>query len=118
MRRSYTHDMRRLTGDADRKLHPDNAGTLPWGPKYREFHRRAWAEVWRVLGDGGLFFLNVSDHYKKKKRIRVTNWHIGCIVGTGFVLMERETVPTPRLKHGANRERVEGEEIITFRKVG
>ena len=118
IRRSYTHDMRRLTGDADRKLHPDNAGTLAWGPKYRAFHIRAWREVWRVLVDGGYFYLNVSDFYANRRRVKVTNWHVGAVIGIGFMLEDRETVMTPRMRHGANRERVEGEQLLTFRKVG
>jgi hypothetical protein len=32
-----------------RDLHPDNSGQMHFGPKYKEFHEKAWAEVTRVI---------------------------------------------------------------------
>ena len=51
--RSYTLDL-------GRKLHPNNSGQLQWGPEYRTFHTRAWAQAVRVLCPGGRFVLNIS----------------------------------------------------------
>jgi len=35
------------------ELHPDNSGGMQWGDAYREFHKTAWAEVYRVLKPRG-----------------------------------------------------------------
>ena len=45
VRRSYTHDL-------GRQLQEDNSGAMHWGPKYRDFHRKAWIEAKRVIRPG------------------------------------------------------------------
>lgn len=100
-----------------RPLHPDNAGQLQWGKKYRDFHRRAWAEVYRVLRSGGRFILNISDHIRAGKRVEVSEWHCSTILQLGFQLENCFTVETPRQRHGANRNlRVDHENIYVFKK--
>lgn len=118
---------------ADKDLRPSVAGTyakslgrlasegsschLQWGPEYRMFHVAAWAEVSRVLRDDGVFLLNIKDHYRNKELQGVPGWHREAIKALGFEVEDTQFVETPSLRHGANRERVDGEWLLLFRKV-
>lgn len=115
-RRSYTHDLRAFTGDPERKLHPNNAGAMHWGRKYRELHTAAWREAFRVLKPGGQLILNVSDHQRKKAMQGVPAWHRECLGRIGFDYLTTYELTTRRQKHGANRERAEYEEVQVHRK--
>lgn len=116
-RRSYTHDMRTWTGDPKRKLHPDNSGTLHFGPAYINFHRHVWGQCARVLVGEGWMFLNVSDFIRRGKRVPVVSTHRGLLKRAGFVIDEQITVPTPRMRYGENHEaRVDGEVVIVAHK--
>jgi DNA modification methylase len=97
-------------------LHPSNAGQLQWGEAYRLFHAVAWTEVYRVLVPGGRFILNISDHIRDRKVVPVSKFHVEVIRDLGFTLQEQIVVPTPRLRQGANRERVEHENIFVFER--
>lgn len=109
-RRSYTHDI-------GRPLHEDNSGGLQWGPGYREFHRKAWAESVRVLRWGGIFVLNISDHIRKFERKPVTGFHVRTLCSLGLDVEDIDIVSTRRMRYGANRtERPLAEYVITFRK--
>lgn len=100
-----------------RDLHPDNSGTLQWGPKYREFHERAWAEATRVLKPGGLFILNVSDHVRNKAIQPVCDWHIETLEAMGYTVARLSNPETKRMKFGANRDaRVDAEMVAALRK--
>jgi tRNA G10 N-methylase Trm11 len=100
-----------------RPLSADNTGQLQWGDKYREFHVRAWSEVARVLRSGGLFVLNVSDHVRKGSVVPVIDWHVSAIEALGMTLLEHRTVPTPRMRFGANgAARVDHESVVVFRR--
>lgn len=115
-RRSYTHDLRTMTGDRTYTLHPDNAGTLPFGPKYWRLHERAWAELARVLEPGAPFVLNVSDFYRRKtERVPVCAWHRGALAALGFTLEHTERVATARLRMGENTQRAGFEEVQLWR---
>lgn len=110
-------DTERITYTAKlgRKLHPDNAGQLQWGDRYRDFHRRAWTEARRVLVEGGAFVINTKDHIRDKKLIRVTDWHIGCLCELGFRLVQHEKISTPGMTYGRNHQaRVPCESVILF----
>jgi SAM-dependent methyltransferase len=118
---------------ADRDMRPSVAGTyakglgrhategsschLQWGAAYREFHRAAWAEVRRVLKPGGLFLLNVSDHYRDKRPVPVAAWHLKLLGELCFEWIAAEAVVTPRLRNGANPTRAEVEWLIMAKKV-
>jgi len=99
-----------------RDLNADNAGRLQWGPKYRDFHQRTWVEARRVLQPAGAFVLNIKDHIRAGKVMGVTDWHIGCLEGLGFRLMEHKHIETPSHRFGANSEaRMPYESVILFR---
>lgn len=110
---SYRTSYRHLLG---RDLHPNNAGSLQWGPAYRDFHVRAWTEVLKVLKPGGRFILNISDHIRDKRVMRVTEFHRETLRDLGLVEKKVVWVPTPRLRMGANRLRMPYEAVILFIK--
>jgi SAM-dependent methyltransferase len=112
VRHSYTHDL-------GRKLHANNSGAMHWGPEYRTFHVRAWAEAVRVLRPGGRFVLNVSDHIRNHERQHVTDWHVDALTKLGLRETRRADIPTKRLRFGANTDaRVDAEHVITFETDG
>lgn len=109
-RRSYTHDL-------GRQLTANNSGGMQWGKVYRRFHTKAWLKCYRMLEKGGVLVLNVSDHVRQKKIMRVAEWHKETLLSVGFKLVEEHKVDTPRMRDGANSElRVDGEWIYVFRK--
>ena len=117
IRRSYTHDLRRLTGDNTRKLHPNNAGGMHFGSQYMDLHIAAWKEVWRVLRPEGWFVLNVSDFIKNGDTVPVAHWHLGVCLDMGFNHVDSIEVETPRLRYGRNAEaRVATERIFVLSK--
>jgi len=117
VRRSYTHDLRTSLEDPDYTLHPGNTGGMKWGREYWRVHGAVYDEVWRVLVDGGLFVVNVSDHIKNRKVVRVVDWHRRALAARGFEVVDVLDVETPRLRHGANRDaRVDGEAVIVCLK--
>lgn len=100
-----------------RRLHQNNSGQMQWGDNYRNFHRLAWKECFRVLRPGGRLLLNISDHIRNKKRIYVSAWHMNTIVARGFEIVETISIDTPRLRDGANHDaRVDNESVFVFRK--
>jgi SAM-dependent methyltransferase len=125
-RRSYTHDLRRMTGDETRLLDPANSGTLYcWQPAYWRFHDAAWQEVYRVLRPydpltrSGTFVLNVSDCYRthrgQRRREPVVETHRSICESIGFTLIARHEIVTPRMRRGANHEsRAEAEVLLIF----
>lgn len=117
VRRSYTHDLRKLVGDPARQLHPDNAGLLHWGPTYRNFHERAWRECVRVLRPGGSFVLNISDHVRRGVLQPVTAWQLATLTELGLQHCRSIDVPTARMRFGANGSvRANFETIAVFAK--
>lgn len=96
-------------------LEPNNAGRLQWGEKYRELHYKAWGEARRVLRPGGVLILNCKDHVRKGARVRVTLWHMFCLQGLGFRIVDYVRIPTPSMKYGQNSEaRRPYESVILF----
>ncbi len=109
-RNTYRHTL-------GRKLSENNSGAMQWGDRYREFHRKAWQECFRVLKPNGIFVLNISDHIRNGTVVPVTDWHIECIQSLGFLLTDHLKVPTRRQRYGQNGSaRVPYESIIVFRK--
>lgn len=103
VRRSYTHDLRRMTGDEELELEPTNTGQFQFHTKqYQELHRKAYHEVWRVLRAGGWFVLNVSDSIKNREVVPVAQWHHDLATDIGFDTIEIIPIETRRMKFGQN----------------
>lgn len=120
--------------------HPESAGRLHWGPKYKSFHCAAWREVARVLASDGVFVLNIKDFPKTiytkavgeymtviedgkptkgtRVMVHVMDWHIDTLSTLGFEVIQSEQVPVPCNRRGANREHLRRyESVILFKKV-
>jgi DNA modification methylase len=119
---------------ADRDMRPSCAGTymkglgreakvgsachLQWGQAYRDLHADAWNEARRVLKPHGHLLLNISDHYRDKKPMPVSAWHIEALGYLGFEWIDAKPVHTPRQKKGANAQyRCEAEWLHLFKLV-
>jgi DNA modification methylase len=103
------------TANLGRKLHPDSAGRLEWGERYKYFHQRSWTEAKRVLVDGGAFVLNIKDHIRDGVQINVTGWHVECLQSLGFKTQWVERIETPSFRRGRNAElRIPYESVILF----
>lgn len=119
VRRSYTHDIRKQTGDDDYELADNNTGGMHFDTngKYESIHRLAWQEAYRYLVPGGPFALNVSDFIRHGTRMAVSAWHIKTLTDIGFEWHNATLVPTPRMRRGQNNKaRVDGEWVLTFFK--
>ena len=110
VRNTYRHTL-------GRELTKNNSGAMNWGKSYRELHKSAWNEVYRVLNRDGLFLLNISDHIRKGKIIEVSKWHYDYIISVGFNFINEIKVGTKRQRMGANRNlRVSYESVFLFKK--
>lgn len=97
-----------------RPLHQNNSGGLQWGDEYKEFHRKAWAEAWRVLKPGGLFVLNIKNHIRRGEVARVAEWHHR-VLSTMMRPSGELKIEAPGLRHGANWDlRVDHEMLFVF----
>jgi hypothetical protein len=92
-------------------LHPNNSGLLQWGPKYRDFHERAWAHTtpWARR-----FILNIKDHQRRGKQVPVVAWHREALTLLGFTLVNEEEVEAPGYRRGANRAHRYPEMVLVF----
>ena len=110
VRRTYTHDL-------GRTLHPNNSGWMQWGEAYRDLHKLAWAEAYRVVKPGGIMILNSKNHIRAGKEVDVTSWHIGALCKTGFEFVHSYSIHAQGMKAGVHREkRTAHELIIRFQK--
>lgn len=96
---SYRRTYRHLLG---RPLSPNNSGGMQWGAAYRELHTAAWGELRRVLVPGGCFALNAKDHQRQGSRAEVCRWHLECLAGLGFTLLDEREVAAPGFRFGQN----------------
>lgn len=102
-----------------RPLHPNNTGRMQWGKRYRETHERIWAESIRVLRPGGILVVNVKNHIRAGRLVRVSQWHADELTNQGLTQIARHRVDTPGLRNGSNAElRVDGEDVWVFQKGG
>lgn len=117
-RRSYTHDLRALTGNSAYTLGDTNTGKRGFFTvEYRALHEAAWKECWRVAKPGAPFLLNVSDFYKDKAIVHCATWHLVAVQAVGFVWEDAVPIKTPRMRKGANNDlRVGHEWLFQFRK--
>lgn len=90
---------------------------MQWGKKYKKTMHLALEETWRVLEEGGLFILNISDHIRKGQLQGVPGWYLAECKDIGFTVARTIPVETPRLKHGKNYEkRAESEWLLVMTK--
>jgi hypothetical protein len=99
-----------------RDLHPDNSGQMHFGPKYKEFHEKAWAEVTRVikLPDRAHSFQVKSPEIP---RPFIPAGDATLTLGQDYSGGLERDVPTARLRYGQNHAaRVTHEKIFVFRR--
>jgi hypothetical protein len=114
-RNTYAHALRRHGAD----LVAGSAAALQWGPEYRALHRRALGEMIRVVVEGGLLAINMSNHLRTatpggpQVEQLVVEWWVNELVVAGCRLWEVRRVGTQRNGKGANGQaRVDGEVIL------
>jgi hypothetical protein len=88
--------------------------------KYKDLSERAIIEAKRVLDRGGYKIVNTKGvWYTKGKGNELfwdcTGWHVDTMIKHGFEVVDAVQVECPGLRHGANRKRVEHEDVTTFR---
>lgn len=118
LRRSYTHDLRYVTGDMSYQLDPANSGRYrSTDPRYWERQAAYWAEAFRVLKDGGLMVVDVKDGVEAGRVVAVVEPHRQLLESVGFAIETLIPLPMPGLRNGANGElRSDGHIIIVARK--
>lgn len=118
LRRSYTHDARRLAGDSKYTLDRRSSGTLSArSAAYWELHEKAWAEARRVLVDGGLMLLDVKDFVERYKVVPVAAGHRAILEALGFHVEAEVPVVADGLRNGANHSlRTDTQTILVARK--
>ena len=125
-RRSYTHDIRTMTGDEGYELADNNAGTMYfWQPAYKEWHERAYALLSQVVNESGHSFFNVKNFYRttgagenRKQQLHpVVGWHVKAMKQNGWDVIEIHNVKAESLRDGENYEaRADYEAIIEARR--
>ena len=129
---TYRHKLGRMPSEG-------SGAILQWGPRYRDLHSKAWAEVRRVLRPGrhgtpgadgrsrslgGLAVINVSNHLRTRTRNgqrvqeeqAVVEWHLNEFLLAACTVEAVVKVPTPRMGFGENGDaRVDGERILVLR---
>lgn len=119
-RNTYRHTL-------GRELTENNSGGWGWtgreGEKYRAFHRESWQLVYDLLRPGGLFLLNVKDHYRTLRKgepavkMPVTVWHLTTAKHIGFKRVGSAWIKTKGNRQGKNGTvRADGEMVFHLRK--
>ncbi len=99
-----------------RDLNEANTGKMQWGENYRQKHLEIYKECGRVLKNGGLMIVNVSDHIRKGQVVNVVEWHKDALTNFGMKLLNEIKIETPRMGLGQNaKSRVQHECILVFK---
>lgn len=107
-RNTYRHTL-------NHKLHPDNSGQLQWGNEYREFHKKAWIELRRVLQPNAVFVLNCKNHIRHTVEQYVTEFHSEYLQSIGFTLVNHVKVNCKGNRFGKNGNiRIQYESILKY----
>lgn len=116
IRRSYSYDIRAMTGDPNYNLHSNNTGALRFSSRtYEILHEKSYDECLRVLTHDGWFVLNVSDFIKDHKVQPVAAWHRDLLIDRGLRVIREIDVETPRMRMGRNEKaRVAYEKIYVM----
>lgn len=83
-----------------RPLSPGNGAGMRWGEEYRDIHRRAWAEAFRVLRLGALALVNVKNYPNPAgggETVFAVEWHRDALAEAGFVIEDLEEIKSPGL---------------------
>lgn len=96
----------------------NSSAIMQWGPEYRRWHfRKAYPSIISKLKSGGLFVINIGDHYRKGERQQVAKWTYKALRKLGLEHVKTHRVHVRKNRHGANRElRVPYEYVMVFRK--
>lgn len=106
-RNTYKHKL-------GRDLSRHNSGAMQWGEEYRRFHEAAWIRVMELVPNG-VFVLNIKDHIRGGKRMRVTEWHVTTLMQLGWRPIQHEQVPVRGNRNGANADvRIDYESVFLF----
>lgn len=100
-----------------RKVSDGSAAGLQWGDEYRVFHHEWLGVIASRMAPGPRrLVLNMSDHYRDRKRQYVTSWWAMAARRQGFELVSADRVNTPRMGHGQNMQTKapEGELLMVF----
>lgn len=109
-----------------RPLTEGSAAGMQWGSGtsgdvYRQSMSSILRGIYRVLAPGGLFILNVKDHYRKGELQHVPEWFEAQTGATssGFRLVEKVPIPAKGNRQGRNGTlRADCEWLLVFRKDG
>lgn len=106
-------------------LHVNNTGRYPWNASAQEINLKILSESVRVLEDGGVFVLNIKNHYKTitRKKVKsvelqdVAGWFRSTLEELGCELQYKVNVEARGMRKGANRDvRENCEQILVFHK--
>lgn len=120
MRRSYTFDLRRLTGRSDYRLDDRSSAVFRADqPQYWERQQAYVAEAFRVTEPGGVALVDVKDVVRNKRIMPVVDAYASLLASCGWQLCRRVPVPAPGYRFGRNRElRSSAHEVIVCEKPG
>ena len=100
-----------------RPLSDMNTGRMQWGEKYRDKHVECYLEFLRILKNGGIMVVNLSNHIRSGVEVDVCGWHRCVLTEMGMSLIDEVSVITPRMGFGANgKARVLSEVVMVFKK--
>lgn len=100
-----------------RPLSAGSGAAMQWGDDYRELHRQVWSESVRCLKPGGVFVLNIKDHFRRDELQGVVEWHVEVLESLGLRLERRCEVGTRQYTVGsAGSKKRSPELVLGFRK--
>lgn len=108
-RNTYAHYLRAAGVEP---VGQENSALMQWGPGYRAFHLNAWSVVDRALRRDGLALINVKNHHRGKRLIRVVEFHLNAFLAMGYSLEGARRIETRGLAQGANHGSRTGFELI------
>lgn len=101
-------------------LKKSNTGQMRWnkeGEKYKEVHKNAYKEAFRVLTDNGIMVVNVKNHIRQGKEQKVAEWHLDTLKEIGFTAVMVKKVKVKGLYVGGlSIPKVPHEHILILRK--
>lgn len=112
-RNTYAHTLRAVGGE----LVPGSAAGMQFGRDYRNLHAAFLREAARVLVDGAVAVINMSNHVRDGVEVRVVEWWLNELIVQGWRIVEVRRVVTRRQRMGANGNlRVDAEHVICVRR--